>query len=59
MPRRISDLVEVGMTLGRNWNPEMLSTACGEEWRYAFPLSAMPEPFVGGTGTLVALVAIL
>ncbi|MFS8199455.1 cyclase family protein [Streptomyces sp. CWNU-52B] len=53
------DLVEMGMLQGQNWNLEELSTACGELGRYAFLLSAMPEPFVGGTGTPVAPVAIL
>ncbi|MFF7448359.1 MULTISPECIES: cyclase family protein [unclassified Streptomyces] len=53
------DLVEMGMLQGQNWNLEELSTACGEEGRYTFLLSAMPEPFVGGTGTPVAPVAVL
>jgi hypothetical protein len=47
------------MLQGQNWNLEELSTACGQLNRYAFLLSAMPEPFVGGTGTPVAPVAIL
>lgn len=53
------DLVEMGMLQGQNWNLEALSTACADEGRYAFLLSAMPEPFVGATGTPVAPVAIL
>jgi len=53
------DLVEMGMLQGQNWNLEALSTACAEERRYAFLLSAMPEPFVGATGTPVAPVALL
>ncbi|MFE6285755.1 cyclase family protein [Streptomyces sp. NPDC057877] len=53
------DLVEMGMLQGQNWNLEELSTACGETGRHAFLLSAMPEPFVGGTGTPVAPVAVL
>lgn len=53
------DLVEMGMLQGQNWNLEALSTACAEERRYAFLLSAMPEPFVGATGTPVAPVAVL
>ena len=53
------DLVEMGMLQGQNWNLESLSTACAQEKRYAFLLSAMPEPFVGGTGTPVAPVAVL
>ncbi|MEV6547505.1 cyclase family protein [Streptomyces sp. NPDC051597] len=53
------DLVEMGMLQGQNWNLEELSTACAQERRYAFWLSAMPEPFVGATGTPVAPVAVL
>ncbi|MFH8929171.1 cyclase family protein [Streptomyces pristinaespiralis] len=53
------DLVEMGMLQGQNWNLEELSTACAQEGRYAFLLSAMAEPFVGGTGTPVAPVAVL
>lgn len=59
LPVHALDLVEMGMLQGQNWNLEKLSTACAEEKRYAFLLSAMPEPFVGGTGTPVAPVAIL
>lgn len=59
LPVHALDLVEMGMLQGQNWNLEELSTACAEEGRYAFLLSAMPEPFVGGTGTPVAPVAIL
>ncbi|MFF4834769.1 cyclase family protein [Streptomyces sp. NPDC001315] len=59
LPVHALDLVEMGMLQGQNWNIEKLSTACGEERRYAFLLSAMPEPFVGATGTPVAPVAIL
>jgi kynurenine formamidase len=59
LPVHALDLVEMGMFQGQNWNLESLSTACAEERRYAFLLSAMPEPFVGGTGTPVAPVAIL
>lgn len=51
-------LVEMGMLQGQNWNLEALSTACTEESRHEFFLSAMPEPFVGATGTPVAPVAI-
>ncbi|MFI6285972.1 cyclase family protein [Streptomyces sp. NPDC051018] len=58
LPVHALDLVEMGMLQGQNWNLENLSTACGEHRRYAFWLSAMPEPFVGGTGTPVAPVAV-
>ncbi|GHD91518.1 cyclase family protein [Streptomyces naganishii] len=53
------DLVEMGMPQGQNWNLEELSTACGQEGRYAFLLAATPEPFVGATGAPVAPVAVL
>ncbi|MEV1020346.1 cyclase family protein [Streptomyces sp. NPDC050264] len=59
LPVHALDLVEMGMLQGQNWNLESLSTACGEESRYAFLLSAMPEPFKGATGTPVAPVAVL
>ncbi|MGI5436021.1 cyclase family protein [Streptomyces shenzhenensis] len=59
LPVHALDLVEMGMLQGQNWNLEELSTACGEAGRYAFLLSAMPEPFTGATGTPVAPVAIL
>ena len=59
LPVHALDLVEMGMPQGQNWNLEELSTACGEAGRYAFWLSAMPEPFVGATGTPVAPVAVL
>ena len=59
LPVHALDLVEMGMLQGQNWNLEELSTACGETGRYAFLLSAMPEPFVGATGTPVAPVAVL
>ncbi|WP_434591054.1 cyclase family protein [Streptomyces sp. A5-4] len=59
LPVHALDLVELGMLQGQNWNLEELSTACAEEKRYAFLLSATPEPFVGGTGSPVAPVAIL
>ncbi|MFD3871677.1 cyclase family protein [Streptomyces sp. NPDC058623] len=58
LPVHALDLVEMGMHQGQNWNLEELSTACAEEARYSFLLSAMPEPFVGGTGTPVAPIAV-
>ncbi|MBA4864914.1 cyclase family protein [Streptomyces sp. PSKA54] len=59
LPVHALDLVEMGMLQGQNWNLEELSEACADEGCYSFMLSAMPEPFVGGTGTPVAPVAIL
>jgi kynurenine formamidase len=58
LPVHALDLVEMGMLQGQNWNLEALSTACGEASRYAFLLTAMPEPFEGATGTPVAPVAV-
>ncbi|UUU33106.1 cyclase family protein [Streptomyces sp. CA-210063] len=59
LPVHALHLVEMGMPQGQNWNLEELSTACGQLGRYDFLLSAMPEPFVGATGTPVAPVALL
>ncbi|MFJ4683904.1 cyclase family protein [Streptomyces sp. NPDC088789] len=59
LPVHALHLVEMGMMQGQNWNLEELSTACGETGRYAFLLSATPEPFTGGTGSPVAPVAVL
>ncbi|MFI8105963.1 cyclase family protein [Streptomyces sp. NPDC086023] len=59
LPVHALDLVEMGMHQGQNWNLETLSGACADQQQYTFLLSAMPEPFVGGTGTPVAPVAIL
>ncbi|MGW7360677.1 cyclase family protein [Streptomyces sp. NPDC054802] len=59
LPVHALHLVEMGMLQGQNWNLEKLSTACARTGRYAFLLSAMPEPFVGATGTPVAPVAVL
>ncbi|MEU3930706.1 cyclase family protein [Streptomyces sp. NPDC029044] len=59
LPVHALDLVEMGMPQGQNWNLEELSTACGEEGRYVFLLTATPEPFTGATGSPVAPVAVL
>ncbi|MER6840553.1 cyclase family protein [Streptomyces platensis] len=59
MPVHALHLVEMGMLQGQNWNLEELSAACAEEGRFAFFLSAVAEPFVGGSGAPVAPVAIL
>ncbi|MFD7434549.1 cyclase family protein [Streptomyces sp. NPDC059861] len=59
LPVHALHLVEMGMPQGQNWNLEELSTACGQSGRYAFLLSATPEPFTGATGAPVAPVAVL
>ncbi|WP_407552079.1 cyclase family protein [Streptomyces sp. Pv4-95] len=59
LPVHALHLVEMGMLQGQNWNLEELSAACVERGDGAFFLSAMAEPFVGGSGTPVAPVAVL
>ncbi|MEV7993481.1 cyclase family protein [Streptomyces sp. NPDC086077] len=59
LPVHALHLVEMGMPQGQNWNLEELSTACGQSGRYAFLLTATPEPFTGATGAPVAPVAVL
>ncbi|MFE5870870.1 cyclase family protein [Streptomyces roseifaciens] len=59
LPVHALHLVEMGMMQGQNWNLEGLSAACAEERRYAFLLTATPEPFEGGVGAPVAPVAVL
>ncbi|MEU5372788.1 cyclase family protein [Streptomyces sp. NPDC005951] len=59
LPVHALHLVEMGLLQGQNWNLEALSTACAEEGRYAFLLTAAPEPFAGATGSPVAPVAVL
>ncbi|GGY26446.1 cyclase family protein [Streptomyces djakartensis] len=59
LPVHALHLVEMGMPQGQNWNLEELSTVCGEAGRYAFLLTATPEPFTGATGAPVAPVAVL
>ena len=49
----------MGLTIGEMWNLDALADACARGGRYDFLLSAMPEPFVGATGTPVAPIAIL
>ncbi|MET9295114.1 cyclase family protein [Streptomyces sp. NPDC003077] len=59
LPVHALHLVEMGMLQGQNWNLEELARACAEEDRWSFLLSAMAEPFTGGSGTPVAPVAVL
>ncbi|NGN66695.1 cyclase family protein [Streptomyces sp. A7024] len=59
LPVHALHLVEMGLLQGQNWNLEGLSEACAAEGRYAFFLTATPEPFTGGTGAPVAPVAVL
>jgi kynurenine formamidase len=58
LPVHALDLVEMGMMQGQNWNLEALSGECADDGRYAFLLSAPPEPFTGGVGSPVVPVAV-
>ncbi|MEU7257909.1 cyclase family protein [Streptomyces rimosus] len=58
MPVHALHLVEMGMIQGQNWNLEELAAVCAEEGRYVFFLAATAEPFVGGSGSPVAPVAV-
>ena len=51
-------IVDMGLTLGQNWDLEALARACAEEGRYDFFLAANPEPFLGGCGSPVSPVAV-
>ncbi|MFE7129969.1 cyclase family protein [Streptomyces sp. NPDC057638] len=59
LPVHALHLVEMGLLQGQNWNLEELASACAEERRYTFLLTATPEPFTGATGAPVAPVAVL
>jgi kynurenine formamidase len=58
LPVHLLDLVEMGLTQGQNFDLEELSDACAADGRYAFFLSAAPEPFARGLGGPVHPVAI-
>jgi kynurenine formamidase len=51
-------LVEMGLTLGENWDLEELAEDCDTDQVYEFFLSATPEPFTGGLGGPVHPVAV-
>ncbi len=46
------NLVEMGLTQGQNFDLEELSKDCAVDGRYEFFISAAPEPFVGGVGSM-------
>jgi kynurenine formamidase len=58
LPVHALHLVEMGMPQGQNWNLEELAADCAADGRYAFLLSAPPEPVRGATGGPVAPVAV-
>lgn len=57
-PVHMLHLVEMGLIQGQNFDLEALSEDCAEDGRYAFLLSATPEPIVGATGAPVTPVAL-
>ncbi|HVT64938.1 MAG TPA: cyclase family protein [Mycobacteriales bacterium] len=57
-PVHMLHLVEMGMPQGQNFDLEELAADCAADGRYAFFLSATPEPIVGATGAPVTPVAI-
>ena len=58
LPLHLLHLVEMGLLQGENWNLEELAADCAEDGRWAFFLSATPEPFAGALGGPVAPVAV-
>jgi kynurenine formamidase len=57
-PVHMLHLVEMGMPQGQNFDLEELAADCADDGRYAFFLTATPEPIVGATGAPVTPVAI-
>jgi kynurenine formamidase len=51
-------IVEMGLTLGQNFDLEELAEDCAADGVYEFLLSASPEPFEGGLGGVVNPIAI-
>ncbi|HWB65390.1 MAG TPA: cyclase family protein [Mycobacteriales bacterium] len=58
LPVHMLHIVEMGLLQGQNFDLEALAADCADDGRYAFLLSATPEPFVGGAGAPVVPVAI-
>jgi hypothetical protein len=58
LPVHLLHLVEMGLPQGENWNLEELAADCAGDGRFAFFLSATPEPFTGALGGPVAPVAV-
>jgi kynurenine formamidase len=51
-------IVEMGLTLGQNFDLETLAEDCADDGVYEFLLSASPEPFEGGLGGPVNPIAV-
>jgi kynurenine formamidase len=57
-PVHLLHLVEMGLPQGQNFDLEELAADCADDGRYAFFLSATPEPIVAATGAPVTPVAV-
>jgi kynurenine formamidase len=57
-PLHLLCIVEIGLTLGHNFDFEELADDCAHDGVYEFLLSASPEPFEGGLGGPVNPIAI-
>jgi len=53
LPVHFLHLVDMGLTQGQNWDMEALAIDCADDGRYAFLLSASPEPLRNGAGAPV------
>jgi kynurenine formamidase len=58
LPVHMLHIVEMGLVQGQNFDLEALAADCADDGRYAFFLSAMPEPIVGAAGAPTTPVAI-
>ena len=58
LPAHLLHLVQMGMTLGENFDLEALAADCATDGRYEFFLEATPLPFERGLGGPVNPVAI-
>jgi kynurenine formamidase len=58
LPVHMLHIVEMGLVQGQNFNLEELAADCAGDGRYAFFLSAMPEPIIGAAGAPTTPVAI-
>lgn len=57
-PLHLLCIVEMGLTMGQNFDLEALAEDCAADGVYEFLLSASPEPFEGGLGGPVNPVAV-
>jgi kynurenine formamidase len=57
-PLHLLCIVEMGLTMGQNFDLEALADDCASDGVYEFLLSASPEPFAGGLGGPVNPVAV-